>query len=363
MWICPVCGTENIDNAVYCRECGANRDSIPETKPQQYRQWYEDHQNETDYGNQQCSSSDSYDGDWSNQKSADEKHQSRHRENYHPIYNYTIGHVIALAACWAVTIAVILSLRKEIFGSSPTSKWKTSPASSVSAMVAESEQNEGAEDQSANTGVSVHEENSSAEEEASESTMEEIAGGSGTKDVTDGAALNTKTEHRYEAYIEDVTWPEAFERAREKGGRLAIIRNENEWNKVCAALDRAGNPKVNYYIGASRDASGDHGPYYWVYDVEITGPGSYEYRYFKDSDVTQQASLSGHWLSGEPSYQDTVSLSSGGTATVPECCLTILRPAGGTGWWLNDASDYLLDSYPSGYDFHGKIGYVVEYDQ
>ena len=350
-WLCPVCGNENADEAIRCEHCNAKREGAPEQAPQPEP----DPQPKPKPDPQ-----------------PKPKPKPKPDPDPDPQPKHKSGIIIAAALCLILPVTAVIALRGKISALSFGTESENSYASYSGSTVLESESTKVAEDKPLSS--SEAEESSSAVEDMTENTADETTENSNSKkqttvsspsapDVTDGAALNTKTEHRYEAYIEDVTWPEAFERAREKGGRLAIIRNENEWNKVCAALDRAGNPKVNYYIGASRDASGDHGPYYWVYDVEITGPGSYEYRYFKDSDVTQQASLSGHWLSGEPSYQDTVSLSSGGTATVPECCLTILRPSGGTGWWINDASDYLLDSYPSGYDFHGKIGYVVEYDQ
>lgn len=359
-WYCPVCGNENKnDEAVQCEYCHAEREENVHTYDPYIGDPHWDGQHKGDLNKDDQHPVDPRTNDHSNDNPP------------HKPSNHRAGIFIASALCLILPVTAVIALRDRISARSFGSKSETSYASYSDFADLGLESSKGTENQSVSSSAA---ESLAADENVTENTADESSKDTDAKTQTitsapsvtsalDGAALNTKAEHRYEAYVEDVTWPEAFERAKEKGGRLAIVRNENEWNKICTALDQISSTKVNYYIGAARDTSIDNGPYYWVYDVEMDGPDSYRFRYFNDSNVAQQTSLSGHWLSEEPSYQDTVSLSSGGTATVQECCLTILRPAGGTGWWLNDASDYLLDAYPAGYDFHGKIGYVVEYDQ
>ena len=346
MWKCPVCGTENIEDANFCKECGTKRGTVDEPTP------------------------------------------------HKPSSNPRKILIVVLGVVLAVTV-VVTALNGGFSGLPFLPDRKGSAASAANSIDADtsvlSERSDlgtpavselsddsgipGSPDSDTtapnpNSTVPASSESSDRAGVPSQTVTpvpsapaQTVTPVPSVPDNSNGAALNSTTEHRYEAFVEDVSWPEAFQRAKAKGGRLAIIRNENEWNKVYVALEQVNNPKASYYIGAIRDNSTASGPYYWVYDVEMNGSNSYKFLYFDDCDVTQQASLSGHWLSGEPSYQDTVSVSGGGTVTVPECCLAILRPSDGTGWWVNDENDYLLDAYPSPYDFHGKIGYIVEYDQ
>ena len=349
MWKCPVCGTENIEDANFCKECGTKRGTVDEPTP--------------------------------------------HKPSSNPrkILIVVLGVVLAVTVVVTALSGGFSSLSFLLDGkgsaaSSPDSIDSGAPVlsansagpvttapgtdSTVQASSGSSDQasvpiqtvtpTPSAPAQTVTPTPSAPAQTVTPTPSAPAQTVTPVPS---APDSSNGAGLNSTTEHRYEAFIEDVSWPEAFQRAMAKGGRLAIIRNENEWNKVYAALEQVNNPKVIYYIGAVRDSSTDSGPYYWAYDVEMNGSDSYKYQYFDDYDVTQETALSGHWLSGEPSYQDTVSVSGGGTVTVSECCLAILRPSDGTGWWVNDENDNLLNAYPSPYDFHGKIGYIVEYDQ
>lgn len=408
MWKCPVCGTENIEEANFCKECGTKRGTVEELVPPEPVPESEPDpvppEPVTEFVHEPEPGSFSHDPV---PEPAPPGHVSRVRE----LLLIVLGGILAVtvvvtalnggfsglpflpdrkgsAASAANSIDADTSVFSErsddsgtpavselsddsgILGSPDSDTTAPNPNSTVPAS-SESSDRAGVPSQTITPVPSAPAQTVTPVPSASAQTVTSVPSAPAqaitpepsVPDNSNGAALNSTTEHRYEVFIEDVSWPEAFQRAKAKGGRLAIIRNENEWNKVYVALEQVNNPKASYYIGAIRDNSTASGPYYWVYDVEMNGSNSYKFLYFDDCDVTQQASLSGHWLSGEPSYQDTVSVSGGGTVTVPECCLAILRPSDGTGWWVNDENDYLLDAYPSPYDFHGKIGYIVEYDQ
>lgn len=174
----------------------------------------------------------------------------------------------------------------------------------------------------------------------------------GNTDSDDSSSQKTTqvVTHRYEAYVEDVTWQQAFDRAKQKGGHLAIIQSTDDWQKVVDAVNSVNNTKVSYYLGGLRDSDR---VYHWV-DKD---------QYFMDGNLVDESALNGHWYTDQPSYVDNVTTDDGGSITIQEDSIAILMPANSSEWYLNDVNSDILSAYPSSFNFHGKVGYVVEYDE
>lgn len=132
--------------------------------------------------------------------------------------------------------------------------------------------------------------------------------------------------HSYEVVRADVSWEQARIIAEEKGGYLATITTQEEWDQVKALLDTEFGSKTAYvWLGASNN---EEGSFTW-----ITGE-TFEYT---------------DWYSGEPSRVDR-----DGT---PERYLCTWNLNGAWSW--NDQRNDVLAVVPS---LSGSIGMVIEYD-
>ncbi len=65
-------------------------------------------------------------------------------------------------------------------------------------------------------------------------------------------------DHRYELFIEDCTWEEAAEKCEEKGGYLASMTCDEEFEVVDNLIKSEGKQNYCFYIGANRI-----GNYWW----------------------------------------------------------------------------------------------------
>lgn len=133
-------------------------------------------------------------------------------------------------------------------------------------------------------------------------------------------AETTPSNGKYELMIDNVTWPEAAEKATLAGGHLVTINNEEERNIVIDIFENSG---LQYcWLGASR---GEDGYYHWVTDEPFQAPWEW-------------------WAEGEPSGKDA-------DGTVENCmCL-----------WLDGLFNDVRDDL-SGVVGDGQIGYIVEYE-
>ena len=129
--------------------------------------------------------------------------------------------------------------------------------------------------------------------------------------------------HGYDIFVEDVSWTEARERCSELGGHLAVISNEEEFNKVVELAETTG---VDYvWIGCHRV----EGQLLW----ETTDEG-----YFL-------------WGVGEPSEWDR-------NDNVSEDYIMLWRNNGG--WFFNDNRNDPNADYPQMYS--GNIAFICEYE-
>ena len=127
------------------------------------------------------------------------------------------------------------------------------------------------------------------------------------------------TEHRYEIFVEDVSWTEARDKCVEHGGHLVVIGSKEEFDTVVAMADTAGVDKV--WIGCHRV----EGNLVW------------------ENDETPYYS----WAKGEPSYTDQ---------GINEDYLMLWN---NRGWAYNDNRNDPVKDFPDWYS--GTIAYVCEY--
>lgn len=126
-------------------------------------------------------------------------------------------------------------------------------------------------------------------------------------------------EHRYEIYVEDVSWVEAKNRCDALGGHLVVIGSEEELQTIVAMAELAGVDKI--WIGCHR--LGDT----LVWESE-------EEPYYK-------------WAKGEPSYTDQ---------GVSEDYIMLWN---NRGWAYNDNRLDPVADFPQWYS--GTVAYICEY--
>ena len=131
-------------------------------------------------------------------------------------------------------------------------------------------------------------------------------------------------EHTYQFFKEDKSWTEAQQACKEKGGYLAVVRNEDELRKVVALAQQNGIEKV--WLGCHRE----NGELVWE----------------NGETVTFYA-----WGAGEPSMFDNGD-------KVSEDYLLLWHFNGA--WVYNDSRNDPVRDYPGMYS--GQIGYVCEFE-
>ncbi len=127
--------------------------------------------------------------------------------------------------------------------------------------------------------------------------------------------------HRYELIKEDCTWSEAQSLCEEKGGYLAVISSEEEFQKITAQIVTENKENIIFWLGT----------------------------------VTNYSEKT-HWLEGEPSYYTI--LDNG--EHVIEGCPTLFYRKAENEFYLNDVSFDVISVAPY---YAGNLGYVCEYDQ
>ena len=135
----------------------------------------------------------------------------------------------------------------------------------------------------------------------------------------------------YEVIVSDLSWEDARRACEARGGTLAVITSEEEFNRICAYANQSG--LTSLWIGGRVDSMADN----W-------GTGSW---------VTGEAWTFERWFPGEPSRQDE-----DGTL---EYCLSmwnIKYNGEDIGWTFNDQRNDLIADFPN---FSGKVGYICEY--
>lgn len=157
-----------------------------------------------------------------------------------------------------------------------------------------------------------------------------------------GTALSQT--HRYELYVEDITWDEAQKRCEEKGGYLAAITTIEEYGRIKNGIESSGQTQVAYWVGASDDYPSSYPLYEW------REPNREYSKYILMSNTIMRE----YWAEGEPSYCKQADVEQIGEAGV-----YLLYDDTKEDCHLYDAPMDMLLRNP---DYADKIGYICEYD-
>ena len=139
-------------------------------------------------------------------------------------------------------------------------------------------------------------------------------------------------EKRFEVFAGDVTWSQAQARCKEKGGHLAYIKSESDWNAVMDAIKKADSGLSYLWVGGQTTIGSD--------GKTVTAKWS-------DGSSTSYLDSAKLWFGHEPSGKDGSTL---------EPYMMLWNP--GSGWSFNDNSDSCVGIYAS-----GTIGYVCQFTE
>lgn len=154
----------------------------------------------------------------------------------------------------------------------------------------------------------------------------------------------SSADHRYELMIGDVTWEEAQELCKEKGGYLATITTAEEFERITEQISQEEKNNVVFWVGANRvEEDGGSSSYHWVDDR------------LKDGSVLRNGFWK-YWLYGEPSYSG---LTEDGQEVKEEYVVLMYKRAEGK-YYFNDVPNDILAAAPS---YQGIVGYICEYDE
>ena len=185
------------------------------------------------------------------------------------------------------------------------------------------------ENQETDTKVKTKSETEYAETEENKKTVSE------SKEETSTVSERKAPEiiHTYEVIAGDLSWEDAKNACEERGGYLATITSEEEYEKISEMADRSGLTYL--WLGAKLQSDTEE----WKQAGWITG-----------EDWTFD-----NWYPGEPSRQDT-----DGTKELFLCMWKAKYNEEEIGWTFNDQRNDIVGAFPK---IAGKVGYVCEYER
>ena len=153
--------------------------------------------------------------------------------------------------------------------------------------------------------------------------------------------------HRYELIVEDITWTEAEQSCKDKGGYLATITSKEEFESLTKQIVDEKKTKISFFIGATRDENYvNHSSgvitYHWVHDES-------------DIDLYDEETKE-FWLADEPSFYGRKADGS----KLDEQYVDMIYREADKRCYFNDVADDILAQVPS---FSGSVGYICEYDE
>lgn len=138
-------------------------------------------------------------------------------------------------------------------------------------------------------------------------------------------------EYRYEVIKSDMSWTEAKAACEAKGGYLATINSQEEYETICQLADRSGLTYL--WLGACLPSENA----VWASTGWIDG----------------EAWTFENWYPGEPSKVDA-----DGTKELYLCMWDAKYEGREIGWTFNDQRNDIVSAFPS---VSGIVGYVCEY--
>lgn len=143
----------------------------------------------------------------------------------------------------------------------------------------------------------------------------------------------------YELVVADVTWTEAFNDCIARGGYLARITTDDEYQAILQQIYSEGKDDIKFWIAGARIDGED---YHWIYE-----DGS-----CSEEVINDENKYSEYWLENEPSFYDEA------TQSYEECMNMFYIKSKGI-WVWNDVPDDILEVASF---YSGTIGYICEYE-
>ncbi len=161
---------------------------------------------------------------------------------------------------------------------------------------------------------------------------------------------HTSADHTYDLVVEDLTWREAREECRKRGGYLAVITSQEEREAIEARIGEEGMTGITFYVGANNG--------------RMDGETTFGYNWIEPDGSRREMPFRayyGFWrhygdYKMEPTYRGMTE----DGREVEESCLVMMYNKEDGRYYLNDVPDDMLDAAPS---YKGNTGYICEYDE
>ena len=147
--------------------------------------------------------------------------------------------------------------------------------------------------------------------------------------------------HCYELVSANLTWEEAFAECISRGGYLAHIDSEEEWEVVVSQIEKENKGVICYFLGGKREEC--RHLYGWTDEKG-------HINYYSDLINGSNSWIRAHWLEGEPSLC---------SMNYTEDRIAMVYRRTEQAWYLNDVTDGILDDAPY---LAGQMGYICEYE-
>ena len=306
MSYCTKCGTKLKEGAFFCTRCGQRiSGAIEKDVPETPRPLRPETQSSCDYV----------------VKERDDK-------------EFFLKCALVVTACLFVfTLVTLLLLKTDVIGkhsdNTPEQTIRTDVTAATAVM------SDVAEDTKEETGPSAVKQDNAM---MSASSSPEASVADETDQPPEEALLyDNDNIHKYEFYVADITWEEAFQKCVGRDGNLLRINSEEELDEIKYRLEDSGFKGI-VYLGGMRDI--DSQEYHWV---------DYQKRPFQT--VINSEDFSKYWLEGEPSFHD---------GDIQEQYLSMIYVSD-KGWVWNDIPNDVFTLYPGQFD--GRVAYFYEYDE
>ena len=162
----------------------------------------------------------------------------------------------------------------------------------------------------------------------------------------------TSVNHRYEVVNANVTWNEAFGLARERGGYLAVISSDEEYDVVAKVIEETNDSTELFYVAGREINEGSGNALAWTYadgKEEISSRPNYHY-YWDEWEDNWDAFEKGYAAWHDQWGRDYLKICEYGVLKYNKELSSV---------FLNLAPVDILKYAPK---YVGKIGYIIEYD-